>query len=359
VKKGRIRNIISKVDDMTTMNDLLYNYQDTNEFVCSDGRMSVNGICPVEQPAANVDTSITEEIIETFHDGEGDVDKDWKERVKRDKILKDLEGTSDYFPKLGKEKSGIFADLKSIFKRKEKEKINQEVISPEINQKVISPSFVDQSIVPTSDIKHISPESITHNKIPTIDKTLDRVESIIEKTTPKLEKEKNQLESIIEKTTPKLESIIEKTTPKLEKFEWEFDKEKKIDTYKNTVNNNISEYNNFIDQKLGISPNIQNAARVGGTVAALAGGSGVLTAVVPWVVPFIAGGAIRKAEKERIQNITNQDKQGDIQTVDMMTYNNPPGIVEDTPGGGEFSHHSSPDPVSDAGGDAEWGGMKW
>ena len=309
---------------MTTMNDLLYNYQDTNEFVCSDGRMSVNGICQVDQPAANVDTSITEEIIETFHDGDGNRQKikDWEEKVKRDKVLKDLEGTSDYFPKLGKEKSGIFADLKSIFKRKEKEKINQGVISPEINQgvispeinqKVISPSFVDQSIVPTSDIKHIPPESITHNKIPTIDKTLDKVESIIEKTAPKKEKEKNQLES-----------IIEKTPPKKEKFEWEFDKDKKIDTYKNTVNNNINEYNNFIEQNLGIPTSVQNAARVGGSAVALAGGSGILTAVAPWAIPFIAGGAIRKAEKERIENITAQDKQGgNINTVDMMTYDIP------------------------------------
>ena len=275
---------------MTTMNDLLYNYQDTNEFVCSDGRMSVNGICPVEQPAANVDTSITEEIIETFHDGEGDVDKDWKERVKRDKILKDLEGTSDYFPKLGKEKSGIFADLKSIFKRKEKEKINQEVISPEINQKVISPSFVDQSIVPTSDIKHISPESITHNKIPTIDKTLDRVES-----------------------------IIEKTTPKKEKFEWEFDKDKKIDTYKNTVNNNINEYNNFIEQNLGIFTNVQEVAKVGD--------SGALAVGAPWANPFIVGGAINRAETERIENITDQDQQGNIQAdVTGMYTDDPSGI---------------------------------
>ena len=55
---------------MATMNDLLYNYQDTNEFVCSDGRMSVNGLCKVDQPADSVDTSnITNEIIETSGDG--------------------------------------------------------------------------------------------------------------------------------------------------------------------------------------------------------------------------------------------------------------------------------------------------
>ena len=32
------------------INNLLYQYQDTNEFVCSDGRMSVNGICKPLEP---------------------------------------------------------------------------------------------------------------------------------------------------------------------------------------------------------------------------------------------------------------------------------------------------------------------
>ena len=33
------------------MNNLLYNYQNNNEFVCSDGRMSVNGICKTPEQA--------------------------------------------------------------------------------------------------------------------------------------------------------------------------------------------------------------------------------------------------------------------------------------------------------------------
>jgi len=233
MKKGRIRNIINKVDDMGTINDLLYNYQEGNEFVCSDGRMSVNGICQVDQPESVDAFNLTKEIIETSKDGRDNWEKtkDWEEKVKREKVLKDLEGESDYFPELGKEKN---------------------------------------------------------------------------------------------------------------KFEWNFDKEKKIDGYKNTVNNNIATYNNWVETNLGISTDIQNVARVGGTVAALAGGSGALAVVAPWAIPFLAGGAINRAERERIQNITDQDQQGDIQTVDMMTYNTPPGIVEDTSGGGEFSHDRSP-----------------
>ena len=210
---------------MATINDLLYNYQDTNEFVCSDGRMSVNGICQVEQPDS-VDTSkITKEIIETSKDGKDDWEKnkEWEEKVKRDKVLKDLEGTSDYYPELGKEKR---------------------------------------------------------------------------------------------------------------KFEWNFDKEKKMDGYKNTVNNNIAAYNGWIEENLGVPSGVQNAVRVGGSVAALTGGTGVLAAVAPWAIPFLAGGAINKAETERIQNITDQDKQGEITTIDMMTYNTP------QPGDEGFNIHS-------------------
>ena len=93
---------------MGTINDLLYNYQEGNEFVCSDGRMSVNGICQAAQQADSVDTSnLTKEIIETSKEGKDDWEKnkDWEEKVKRDKVLKDLEGTSDYYPDLGKEKN--------------------------------------------------------------------------------------------------------------------------------------------------------------------------------------------------------------------------------------------------------------
>tara|TARA_R100001594_G_scaffold485_3_gene1878 strand:- start:1371 stop:2036 length:666 start_codon:yes stop_codon:yes gene_type:complete len=214
--------------------------------------MSVNGICQT-QPPDSVDTSkITKEIIESSGDAKEDYEKnkEWEKKVKRDKVLKDLEGTPDYYPELGKEKKG--------------------------------------------------------------------------------------------------------------KFEWEFDKEKKIDGYKNTVNNNIAAYNNWVETNLGIPTGVQNAARVGGTIAALSSGSGALAVVAPWTLPVFLGGAINRAERERIEKITDQDKQGDIQTVDMMTYNNPPGIMEDTPGGGEFTNidTTSVDSGTSEGWSDSWGGYE-
>ena len=98
---------------MATINDLLYNYQETNEFVCSDGRMSVNGICQVDQPDSVDTAKITKEIIEKSSDGGEDLKKilENEKKIKDRKILKDLEGTSDYYPELGKEKGKFEWDM--------------------------------------------------------------------------------------------------------------------------------------------------------------------------------------------------------------------------------------------------------
>ena len=286
---------------MGTINDLLYNYQESNEFVCSDGRMSVNGICQVDQPAATVDTSnLTEEIIE---DGEGeyqgggkfgnlDLDdtKTFDKQVWKDGSWVDQEVTGYLNPKSGHYQT---------FEGKNINHLGIEV--PTITGMILDKNF-GKGPQP-GDIKGTFTEGWDKG----IDKTLDKVESIIEKTAPK--------------------KWIEKITPKKEKFEWDFDKENKIDTYKNTVNNNIFAYNNFIEQNLGISTNVQDVARVGGTVAALAGDSGALAVGAPWANPFIVGGAINRAETERIENITDQDQQGNIQAdVTGMYTDDPSGI---------------------------------
>ena len=212
---------------MATINDLLYNYQEGNEFVCSDGRMSVNGICQVEQLDSVDASKLTKNIIDTSkgeYAEERIKTKAREEKVKREKILKDLEGESDYFPKLGKEKG---------------------------------------------------------------------------------------------------------------KFEWDFDKDTKIDGYKNTISNNINAYNNWIETNIGIPTDVQTGMRVGGTAYALGTGASIGAAVAPWLLPIFAGGAINKAERERIENITDQDKQGgNINTVDMMTYDIP------QPGDDGFNPHS-------------------
>ena len=55
------------------INNLLLNYQESNEFVCSDGRMSVNGICAVDLPDSVDASNLTKTIIETSQG-----DRDWE-----------------------------------------------------------------------------------------------------------------------------------------------------------------------------------------------------------------------------------------------------------------------------------------
>ena len=66
------------------INNLLYQYQNTNEFVCSDGRMSVNGICQAPQPV--VEQPVIKQPVINNNQGGGDgkdtFTKDYSKDVK-------------------------------------------------------------------------------------------------------------------------------------------------------------------------------------------------------------------------------------------------------------------------------------
>jgi len=198
------------------MNNLLYNYQDSNEFVCSDGRMSVNGICAVDQQDSVQSSTLTKNIIDASRGDNSDdriKQKEREDKYRSDKILKDLEGDSDYFPDLGKEKKS---------------------------------------------------------------------------------------------------------------FSWDIDKPSKVGGFTKTISDNISAYNDFIEENLGISSGAQNAMRVGAAGYGALTGGGLLSVAGPFALPVILGNAIKGRERERIQEITNQDNQGDNKApIDMMTYGIP------------------------------------
>jgi len=200
------------------INNLLYNYQDTNEFVCLDGRMSVNGICKVQQQDSVEAADTTQTIIDVSK-GDGADDrikqKEFEDKVRNDKVLDDLaqDGTPDYFPDLGKEKKS---------------------------------------------------------------------------------------------------------------FSWDMDKPSKVKDFKNTISDNISAYNSFIEKNLGIPSDIQTGMRVGASGYALASGGSLAAVLGPFALPALIGNAIVGKEKDRIETITNQDTQGnDNNAIDMMTYDIP------------------------------------
>ena len=90
------------------INNLLYQYQNTNEFVCSDGRMSVNGICQAPQPVVEqpvVEQPVIKQPVINNNQGGGD----GKDTFTKD-YSKDVKSTFEWdFDKVGN-KVGNFGD---------------------------------------------------------------------------------------------------------------------------------------------------------------------------------------------------------------------------------------------------------
>ena len=109
-------------------------------------------------------------------------------------------------------------------------------------------------------------------------------------------------------------------------FEWDFDKVgNKIENFGDTIKGNINAYDNFLENNLGIPKDFTHGARAVGVGAGVAA-HGIFGAALPFLIPFIGGGALNAKQKkanERITRITQQDTQGSNNTIDMMTYDIP------------------------------------
>ena len=129
---------------------------------------------------------------------------------------------------------------------------------------------------------------------------------------------------------------IEKEREKSGFFKFDFEKptENAFEKADNIISKNIGAYNSFVEEKLGISSKAQNIFRVG---TALATGS-----LMPFAIPFLGGMALNNAENTRIQNITMQDPQGDIQTTPTRIMNIQPTPQDIYRGGGGDRPSPSP-----------------
>jgi len=112
---------------------------------------------------------------------------------------------------------------------------------------------------------------------------------------------------------------IEKERKKSSFFKFDFEKEtpsaKK--SAGNIISENIGAYNSFVENNLGIPSSVQNVARVGSAISGF-GSYGVIGAIAPFAIPFVAGAALNNRENNRVQDITMQDPQGDIQTINLQ-----------------------------------------
>ena len=118
------------------------------------------------------------------------------------------------------------------------------------------------------------------------------------------------------------------------KFDFEKPTENAFEKADNIISKNIGAFNSFIEEKLGIPSNVQNVFRIGTTIAT---GS-----LMPFAIPFLGGMALNNAENTRIQNITMQDPQGDIQTTPTRIMNIQPTPQDIYRGGGGDRPSPSP-----------------
>jgi len=117
------------------------------------------------------------------------------------------------------------------------------------------------------------------------------------------------------------------------KFDFEKPTENAFEKADNIISKNISAYDSFIEEKLGIPSKVQNVLRIGSTIAT---GS-----LMPFALPFFAGGVLNAAENRRVQNITMQDSQGTINTTPARIMNIQP-TPQDIYRGGGGDRPSSP-----------------
>ena len=143
---------------------------------------------------------------------------------------------------------------------------------------------------------------------------------------------------IFEGDDGQIKDIEEKDVEEKNIFQFDFEEptESTFEKADNIISKNISAYNSFVEDKLGIPSGAQNVFRTVSAISGLAN-YGAVGAIAPFAIPFIAGAALNNAEKNRIQNITMQDSQGDVQTFPISTMNKKPSNRDIAMGGGSFN----------------------
>ena len=86
-------------------------------------------------------------------------------------------------------------------------------------------------------------------------------------------------------------------------FEFDFEKptESAFKSADNIISSNIKTYQNFVSDKLGISPKMQTLGTIGSMAYGISQGGGALSILGPLAIPFIAGTAL-KSQQQKIDN---------------------------------------------------------
>ena len=216
------------------------------EFVCPNGRMSVNGVCPI------------------FEGGDGQI----KDIIKTstDKTLSD----------------------------------RLAIEAPTTDFNTTKPQINTSSKIPETDFNTTKPQINTSSKISDSNNRLNYIENISKKILPEQDEKLKELKKDREK----------------DNF-FQFDFEKPTESFNSKasdiINDNINYYNEYVENKLGISPSIQEAARFGSAAyGALTGGS-IVSVVAPFAIPFIAGAALNNQAQKEQEAAINREAVRDLQ----------------------------------------------
>jgi len=151
--------------------------------------------------------------------------------------------------------------------------------------------------------------------------TYDTTRTIIDASKRNKTKNKKVLNEIIKDSTPDYFPDLGKEK---RKFKWDMDKPSKIENFTKTISDSINTYDQYVEDNFGIPKNVQTIGRFSMAAYNIAAGKGALAAIGPFALPVLFGMGMNKKEKERIEKITDQDKQGANKApIDMMTYDIP------------------------------------
>jgi len=126
---------------------------------------------------------------------------------------------------------------------------------------------------------------------------------------------------------------------------FKFDFEKETPSAKksagNIISENIGAYNSFVENNLGIPSSVQNVARIGSAISGF-GTYGVVGAIAPFAIPFVAGAALNNQAQKKQEAAINRESVKDLQgRIDKGEFGSVTPTPQDARRGGQYDGRST------------------
>jgi len=136
---------------------------------------------------------------------------------------------------------------------------------------------------------------------------------------------------------------IEKEREKSGFFKFDFEKptENAFEKADNIISKNIGAYNSFVENNLGIPSSVQNVARIGSAISGF-GTYGVVGAIAPFAIPFVAGAALNNQAQKKQEAAINRESVKDLQgRIDKGEFGSVTPTPQDARRGGQYDGRST------------------